>query len=71
MGFILLYLDNFDSKFKLRIGLEIVKHTVEDGRVDVSVAGIARRVARRVTNNIITRIAHHLHAANERVEKVK
>ena len=54
------HLDDFDGEFKLSVGFQIVQHAIEDCRIDVAVARIAGRVAGRVPDDVVTRIADGL-----------
>lgn len=60
------YFDHFDGEFKLRVGFQIVQHAIQHRRVDVTVARITRRVARRVPDNVVTRIGDDLRTVKER-----
>ena len=50
-------LDDLDGELVLRVGLEVVEHAVQDGRVDVAEARVGRRVRRRVAHRV-ARVRH-------------
>lgn len=54
------YLDDFDGEFELSVGFQVIQHAIEDGRVHVTIAWIARRVAGRVPHDVVSRISDNL-----------
>lgn len=54
------YFNNFDGKFELRVGFQVVQHAIEGRRVHVPVAWVAGRVTGRVSDDVVPRIGDSL-----------
>lgn len=55
-----LYLYNFDSKFILGVGLQVINHAVQIGGIEVLVAWIVGIVRWRVAHHIVSIVCHKL-----------
>lgn len=55
-----LYLHNFDSKFILGVGLQVINHAVQIGGIEVLVAWIVGIVRWCVAHHIVSIVRHKL-----------